>query len=113
MFKKFDSEQFDKLNNYQRNRYIDHVKRNMSIKDKLAIIDFASKSEQGTKELIIRLYNSISKKIIKFFNSEKTDYCYVHFSFLTNSINNSPTIIIDQDINSHPNMYCIKYRKFI
>ena len=111
MFHKLNNEEFKQLNDNQCKRYIEHAKKNMSAKTKLNIVEYASTSEQGTKDIIIQLYNSISKKIIKFFNSKKTDYCYVHFTFLNDNI--TPTVIINQDKDSYPGMYCIKYRKFL
>lgn len=109
--KYLSEEELSKLNDYQRNRYINYVKKHLSHNTKLNIVKQATSSEEGMKGLLVQVYKACSNKIISFFRNHKTDYCYVHFTFVYSQA--TPIILIDQDPNSHPDMYCIKYSKFL
>jgi len=104
-------DELKKLNNYQRQRYINYVKNHMTYKNKMDIIKYAASSEEGMKELLTQVYNVFSKKIINFFKNNNTTYCYVHFTFMQSQP--GPIIFIDLDEKSYPDMYCVKYTKFL
>lgn len=109
--KYLSEKELSELNDYQRNRYINYVKKHLSHDIKLNIVKQATSSEEGMKSLLIQVYEACSKKIMLFFKNHKTTYCYVHFTFIYSKA--TPVILIDQDPNSHPDMYCIKYSKFL
>ena len=90
---------------------IKRLRNHLSAKQKLNIVEYALQSEEGYKGIITILYKQFSNKILNFLKVNKTNYCYVHFTFIHGK--NHPTIIIDQDQHSYQDMYCIKYIKYI